>query len=166
MRDGGDREFQKIPILWDVIPMISSAQPESRAVHHLIRFVTKEAVGLLVNLNPDEIYRIDCWRYFIHVVGKGVSTFVSYADLPPILGVEPPTPKDFLTWRKRWKKTENKAPKFWAQFYAQKFRTVPTLLEMYSWGELVGVIKSVLSEAAVEWLRSVYVQEKQAMENF
>ena len=95
-----------------------------------------------------------------------MSTFVSYADFPPILGVEQPTPKDFLTWRKRWKKNKNKAPKIWAQFYTQKFRTVPTLREMYSWGELVGVIKSLLSQAAVEWLRSVYLQEKHALENF
>jgi hypothetical protein len=113
-----------------------------------------------------EIYRIDCWRYVIHVVGKGVSTFVSYADLPPILDVEPPSPKDFLTWRKRWKKNKTKAPNFWTQFYAQKFRTVLTLREMYNWGELVSAIKSVLSEAAVKWLRSVYVQEKYAMKNF
>ncbi len=128
--------------------------------------VTKEAIALLLKLKPHEIYRIDCWRHVIHVVGKGVSTFVSYADLPPILGVEPPTPKDFLSWRKRWKKNQNKAPKFWAEFYAQKFRIVPTLLEMHNWGQLVGVIKFALTEATVRWLRSVYVQEKYAMENF
>jgi hypothetical protein len=146
--------------------MISSEQPESRPVHHLARFVTREAIALLLNRKPQEIYRIDCWRHVIHVVGKGVSTFVSYADLPPILGVEPPSPKDFISWRKRWKKNKNKAPKFWTQFYAQKFRTVPSLREMYSWGELVGVIRFALSESAVEWLRSVYIQEKNAMENF
>jgi hypothetical protein len=146
--------------------MISSAQPELKAIHHLARFVTKEAIALLLKLKPHEIYRIDCWRHVIHVVGKGVSTFVSYADLPPILGVEPPTPKDFLSWRKRWKKNQNKAPKFWAEFYAQKFRIVPTLLEMHNWGQLVGVIKFALTEATVRWLRSVYVEEKYAMENF
>ncbi|HEY9709309.1 MAG TPA: hypothetical protein V6D48_13985, partial [Oculatellaceae cyanobacterium] len=107
--------------------MISSSQPESKAVHHLARFVTKEAIALLLNLKPQKIYRIDCWRHVIHVVGKGVSTFVSYADLPPILGVEPPSPKDILCWRKRWKKNKNKAPKFWVNFYAKKFQTVPTL---------------------------------------
>lgn len=146
--------------------MISSSQPGSRAVHHLARFVTREAIALLLNLKPHEIYRIDCWRHVIHVVGKGVSTFVSYADLPPILGVEPPNPKDFLSWRKRWKNNKNKAPKFWAQYYAKKFQTVPTLPEMYSWGELVSVIKFALSEAAVEWLRNIYLQERHAMENF
>ncbi len=146
--------------------MISTSQPESKAIHQQARFVTREAIALLLNLKPYEIYRIDCWRHVIHVVGKGVSTFVSYADLPPILGVEPPSPQDFLCWRNRWKKNNNKAPKFWAQFYAKKFQTVPTLLEMYSWGELVGVIKCALSESAVQWLRSVYFQEKHAMENF
>ncbi|HAJ63662.1 MAG TPA: hypothetical protein DCP31_34210 [Cyanobacteria bacterium UBA8543] len=146
--------------------MISSSQPESNAVHHLARFVTKEAIALLLNLKPQEIYRIDCWRHVIHVVGKGVSTFVSYADLPPILGVEPPSLIDFLSWRKRWKKNKNKAPMFWAKFYAKKFQTVPTLLEMYSWGEVVGIIKFALSESVVQWLRSVYIQEKQAMDNF
>jgi hypothetical protein len=89
-----------------------------------------------------------------------------YADLPPILGVDPPNPKDFLSWRKRWNNNKNKAPKFWAEFYAKKFQTVPTLLEMFSWGELVGVIKFTLSEATVQWLRSVYIREKHAMENF
>lgn len=146
--------------------MISSSQPESKAVHHLARFVTREAIALLLKLKPHEIYRIDCWRHVIHVVGKGVSTFVSYADLPPILGVEPPNPKDFLCWRKRWKNNKNKAPKFWAQFYSKKFQTVPTLPEMYSWGELVSVIKFALSETAVEWLRSIYLQKRHAMENF
>jgi hypothetical protein len=146
--------------------MISSSHPESKAVHHQARFVTREAIALLLNLKPQEIYRIDCWRHVIHVVGKGISTFVSYADLPPILGVEPPTPKDFLIWRKRWQKNQNKAPKFWSEFYAEKFRTVPTLREMHTWGELVSVIKSAMPESAVQWLRNVYIQEKQAMENF
>ncbi len=111
--------------------MISSSQPESKAVHHLAQFVTREAISFLLNLKPHEIYRIDCWQHVIHVVGKGVSTFVSYADFPPILGVEPPSPKDFLSWRKRWKQNKNKAPQFWLEFYARKFQTVPTLQEMY-----------------------------------
>lgn len=146
--------------------MISSPEPESRPVHHLARFVTREAIAMLLKLHPEQIYRIDCWRYIIHVVGKGISTFVSYADLPPILGVEPPTPKDILSWRKRWKKNKYKAPQFWVEFFAQKFKTVPTLTEMYHWGELVGVIKFALSEIQVEWLRSLYIQGKQAIQNF
>ncbi|MFB8788578.1 MAG: hypothetical protein U7123_06940 [Potamolinea sp.] len=146
--------------------MISSPEPESRPVHHLARFVTREAIALLLKLQPEQIYRIDCWRHVIHVVGKGISIFVSYADLPPILGVEPPNPKDILSWRKRWKKNKYKAPQFWVEFFAQKFKTVPTLTEMYHWGELVGVIKFALSDTQVEWLRNLYIQGKQAIQNF
>lgn len=144
--------------------MISSSPPELQ--HYQARFVTKEAIALLLNLKKEEIYRIDCWRYVIHVVGKGISTFVSYADLPPILGVEPPTPKDFHYWRKRWQHNQNQAPNFWVEFYAEKFRTVSTLREMYTWGELVSVIKSVIPNSAVQWLRNLYIQEKQAIDNF
>lgn len=135
--------------------MISSTQPESQ--HYQARFVTKEAIALLLNLKKEEIYRIDCWRYVIHVVGKGISTFVSYADLPPILGVEPPTSKDFSYWRRRWQHNQHQAPNFWVEFYAQKFRTVPTLLEMYTWGQLVDQIKVVMSESRVQWLRNLYI---------
>lgn len=146
--------------------MVSISQPESKPLHPQARFVTTEAIALLLQLKPEQIYRIDCWQYVIHVVAKGISTFVSYADLPPILGVESPQPKDFLIWRKRWKKNKNKAPQFWVEFYAKKFQTVPTLPEMYSWGELVAVIKSLLPETALQWLRSEYIQRKQVVENF
>ncbi len=90
-----------------------------------------------------------------------MSTFVSYADIPPIVGVEPPTPQDILCWRKRWKKNKFKAPDFWVGFYAEKFKLAAYLKDLYAWGELVGIIKLGLSEAAVEWLRKVYVQEKE-----
>ena len=153
-------------MILELILMISSSQPEARVVHQLARFVTKEAIALLLNLNPEQIYRIDCWQYVIHVVGKGVSTFVSYADLPPILGAETPTARDFLRWRKRWRKNQYKAPGFWVKFYEQKLNTAPSLAEMYRWGELLSVIKSVLSEAQLRRLRSLYAQKKQAMENF
>ncbi len=146
--------------------MVSISQPESKPLHPQARFVTTEAIALLLQLKPEQIYRIDCWQYVIHVVGKGISTFVSYADLPPILGVKPPQPKDFLIWRKRWKKNKNKAPQFWVEFYARKFQTVLTIAEMYGWGELVAVIKPVLPETALQWLRNEYIQRKQVVENF
>ena len=146
--------------------MVSTPEPRSRAVHPLARFVTREAIALLLNLKSEQIYRIDCWRYVIHVVGKGVSTFVSYADIPPILGVEPPNPEDFVCRRKRWKKNKNKAPKFWAEFYRQKFKLALSLPEMHQWGELVGVIKFALSETAVKLLRSVYQEEQYWMDKF
>ena len=146
--------------------MISTLQLGARAVHPLARFVTKEAIALLFNLKPHEIYHINCWRYVIHVVGKGVSRFVSYADIPPIVGVEPPTPKDFACWHKRWQQNKYKAPKFWEEFYKQKFKLALSLPEMYKWGELVGAIKSALSEAAVHSLRTVYQQEHYWMDKF
>lgn len=146
--------------------MIAKPQPESRAVHPLARFVTLEAIALLLNLQPEEIYEIRCWRYVIHVVGKGISRFVSYGDMPPILDVEPPTTEDMNCWRKRWQKTKNKAPEFWVKFFAAKFRQAASLLEMYSWGRLVNAIKFGLKEAALQWLRSFYAQEKYAWQHF
>ena len=141
--------------------MVATSEPKSKVVHPLARFITVEAIAHYLKLQPEDIYRIDCWRYVIHVVAKGVSTFVSYADIPPIVGVEPLTPQDILCWRKRWKKNKFKAPDFWVGFYAQKFKLAPYLKDLYAWGELVGMIKFGLSEAAVEWLRKVYVQEKE-----
>ena len=146
--------------------MLSTPEPGTRAVHRLARFITKEAISLLLNLKPEHIYRIDCWRHVIHVVGKGISRFVSYADIPPILGVEPPTHEDFACWRKRWKKNKYQSPKFWAEFYTQKFKLALSLPEMYRWAELVGMIKFALSEAAVQSLRSVYAQEQYWMDKF
>lgn len=131
--------------------MISILPLTAKSVHPLARFVTVEAIALLLNLQPDEISRIDCWRYVIHVVGKGVSTFVSYADIPPILGVETPTPGDIHCWRKRWRKNKYKAPKFWVEFYTQKLKLAP-LSQRQRWGELVGMIKFALSEGTVELL--------------
>lgn len=143
--------------------MISTPQPKSN-IHPLARFVTKEAIALLLNLKLEEIYRIDCWRYVIHIVGKGVSTFISYADLPPILGVEIPAKRDFACWRKRWKKNEKKqAPDFWLEFYQQKFQQAFSVTELHTWGQLVSVIKVALSSAAVQALRSVYLDVKSSL---
>jgi hypothetical protein len=91
---------------------------------------------------------------------------VSYADIPPILGVEPPNPEDFACWRKRWRKNKYKAPNFWVEFYKQKFKLAPCLAEMYRWGELIGAIKFALSETAVQLLRSIYTEEKYWMDKF
>lgn len=146
--------------------MLSTAQLRSRSVHPLERFVTKEAIALLLNLHPDHIYRIDCWRYVIHVVGKGISTFVSYADIPPILDVEPPTLKDIIYWRKRWRNNNNQAPGFWIEFYKQKFKLAPSVSELYRWGELLNLIKFALSGATLQFLRTIYTQEKDFLQNF
>jgi len=149
-------------MIWGASPMLSTLQVKSRATHPLQRFVTREAIALLLNLHPDEIYRIDCWRYVIHVVGKGVSTFVSYADIPPILGVDSPTLKDTLCWRRRWRKHRYKAPDFWATFYQRKFEQSLSQSELYQWGELVNRIQFGLSDATLKWLRSIYIKERES----
>ena len=53
----------------------SKINHKSPVLNSLVRFVTEETVALLFNLQPDEIYRIDCWRHVVYVHGKGVSKF-------------------------------------------------------------------------------------------
>jgi hypothetical protein len=73
-----------------------------------------------------------------------VSRFVSYADLPPILGVESPAGLDFAFWKRRLaRKKEQYAPYFWVDFYADKFHQAVSVHELFEWGKLVGVIKFV-----------------------
>lgn len=100
-----------------------------------------------------------------------MSKFVSYADFPPILGVAPPTGKDFAYWRKRWKKRQQaeqkkQAPPFWVQFFAHQFHHTPSVPVLFNWGNLVGLIKFAFAEATLQELRESYRQEKWALENF
>lgn len=143
--------------------MIATQNAEAKSNHPLARFVTVDAIALLLNLETQDIYRIDCWRYVIHVVGKGLSTFVSYADLPPIVGVEQPSERDFTRWRKRWRKNNTQVPKFWLEFYIQKFQQAVSVAELYAWGKIVGVIKLVLSSVNLQELRKVYVEVKNSL---
>ena len=146
----------------------SKINHKSPALHPLVRFVTEETVALLFNLNPEEIYRIDCWRHVVYVHGKGVSTFVSYADFPPRLGVEAPNHQDFVRWRKRWRNRSDsqQAPEFWTTFYQHQFKHAATQANLLDWARLVAVVKPVLSVAAVEQLREAYKYEKYYWENF
>jgi hypothetical protein len=146
----------------------SKINQKSPVLHPLARFVTEETVALLFNLEPDEIYRIDCWQYVVYVHGKGVSKFVSYADFPPILGAESPTNADFVRWRKRWKNrwTINHAPQFWTNFYTHQFKHASTESDLLVWGKLVATIKSALSVTAVQRLRKAYKHEKYLWDNF
>ncbi|MGI2905709.1 hypothetical protein [Tolypothrix sp. VBCCA 56010] len=50
---------------------------------------------MLLNIDAAKIKQIRLWRYMILVVADGMSRFVSYAEIPSILGVAPPTVKDF-----------------------------------------------------------------------
>jgi hypothetical protein len=146
----------------------SKINHKSGVLHPLVRFVTEETAALLFNLEPDEIYRIDCWRHVVYVHGKGVSKFVSYADFPPTLGVEAPTTQDVVRWRKRWKNRWklSQAPEFWTKFYKHQFKYASTESHFLAWGNLVAVLKLVLSEAAVQQLREAYKYEKYYWENF
>lgn len=146
--------------------MIATQNAQAKSKHPLSRFVTPEAIALLLNLETEDIYRIDCWRYVIHVVGKGVSTFVSYADLPPILGATPPTKRDFVRWRKRWRKNNKQAPKFWVDFYKQKFKQAASVAQLYAWGKIVAVIKPALSPVNLPELRIVYIEVKNSLKLF
>ena len=71
---------------------------KSPILHPLARFVTEETVALLFNIAVDEIYRIECCRYMVYVHAKSISRFVSYADFPPIVGVNAIALQDFGRW--------------------------------------------------------------------
>lgn len=137
---------------------------KSPVLHPLVRFVTEETVALLFNISTDQIYRIECCRHMVYLHAKGISRFVSYADFPPILGVESPKLQDFGRWYKRWK--GKKAPDFWTQFYTHQFKNATTADKQLAWGLLVAVVKSLFSETALQQLRDAYVYEKYWRENF
>jgi len=146
--------------------MISTLQPEATPTHFLARFVTREAIALLLKIELKQIKDVRCWPNVILVVAEGLSRFVSYADLPPILDVEPPNKRDFGCWRKRWQKLKEKqAPSFWVRFYAQKFGQSSAVTELHSWGRLVNKIKFALSAPAVQALRSIYAKEMDCLQN-
>ncbi len=146
--------------------MIPKQNAEAKQINPLARFVTKEAVAKVLKVKPEQIREIRCWAYIIHVVGVGLSRFVSYADMPPILGVEPPTLQDCIRWRKRWRKTQQQAPAFWVDFYEGKFRQSRSVEELYNWGKLVGRIKHGLSGLQVELLRHIYGVVKECIQAF
>lgn len=86
--------------------------------HRLTRFVTKQAIALLLGVRQQNINRIERLAKVLLVIGPHISRFVRYADLPPIPKVKPPIAKEYLYWRRRWGKV---APQFWAEFYIQQF---------------------------------------------
>jgi hypothetical protein len=126
--------------------------------HPQIRFVSAESIAMCVGISPAEIKRVDCWRYVIHVVGKGLSTFVSYADLPPILGVAAPIAADVRIWRQRWRKHGHRAPRFWLNFYTQKLQAVSDLQELAAWDELVAYIQFGLTASDRQMLEAICLE--------
>ncbi|MDZ7961043.1 MAG: hypothetical protein RMY34_24710 [Aulosira sp. DedQUE10] len=111
-------------------------QPKEIFTHPLARFVSEEAIALLLKIQISEIKEIRCWPNVILVIGKHLVRFVSYADLPPIIEAETPTNQDFIIWRKRWHKQKiHQAPNFWQKFYSQKFRQATNSAQLYAWGD-------------------------------
>ncbi|GAB1543880.1 hypothetical protein NUACC21_65560 [Scytonema sp. NUACC21] len=115
----------------------------------------------MFNINLEDIYVVECWRYVVYVHGKGISKFVSYADFPPIIGVEPPTPIEFLKWRKRWRKHNDpsqrkQAPKWWATFFTNEFWQAFSDSALCSWGELLCSIQFAFTELTFEELQQSY----------
>jgi len=137
---------------------------KSSVVNPRSRFVTEETVALLFNISPEQIYRIECCHNMVYVHAKGLSRFVSYADFPPIVEVNPATSSDYLGWYKRWKRTQ--APAFWTKFYTYNFKEAVSVDSLFQWGVLVGTVKSVISATALQQLRDVYTEEKDLMETF
>jgi len=131
---------------------------KSPTLHPLARFVTEEAAALLFNISIEEIYKITCLRYVVHVHGKGVSRFVSYADFPPILAVNLPTPLDFYFWHKRWKKKP--AQEFWQKFYIYQFEKALSVTELLGWNNLVTKIKSLFSHTGLEILKEAIAKQQ------
>ncbi len=138
---------------------------KSTSAHPLGRFVTRDALAFHLGINSDNIYKVNCWQYVIHVVGKGKSRFVSYADLPPILGVEPPKKADFAKWRKRIKTRKKKyVPKFWAQFYVKKIEDSNSIQTLLSWENLVKQFKPLISLEGVKKIDHALAKEKSRLE--
>lgn len=134
---------------------------KSLTLHPLARFVTEEAICLMFQIEFDDIYTVECWRYVVYVHAKGVSSFVSYADFPPTVGVQPPTKADFIKWRRRWRKQHNhahrkQAPEWWEEYFISEFCQASSESVLHSWGELVGSIKFVFSEDSLAEIRRNY----------
>lgn len=147
--------------------MLASFRPKSTPKHRLSRFVTKEAIARLLKIKVEQIYRFECWAHILYVHAQGMSRFVSYADFPPVVGVEAPSGLDFVYWKRRMASVKERyAPDFWVDFYGERFREAVSVVELLEWGELVGVVKLMLGAIALESLRKVYAQEKYLLEHF
>lgn len=154
-----------IAILTVNAPVITESKiiHKSAILHPLARFVTEQTVTLMFNLKLEQIYQIQCWRYVVYVHAEGISKFVSYADFPAILDVEPPKSQDLVRWRKRWYKQSRskQAPEFWTAFYSYQFDHAVSYQQLRLWGQLVGLVKEAIASPALEQLRQTYQQEKQ-----
>lgn len=123
--------------------------------HRQRRFLNITAISHHLQREPETITKIDPWKHVIHVVGKGISTFVSYADLPPIIDQEFPTEADRKIWRKRWKRNSNIAPQFWLEFYCEKIHRAKTVAELEKWQRIITFLHFALSPSAITTLELI-----------
>ncbi|MBE9227146.1 hypothetical protein IQ264_17090 [Phormidium sp. LEGE 05292] len=151
-------ELQSFEIISSIKISESKIVHKSPTLHPLARFVTEAAAALLFKISVEEIYKITCLRYVVHVHGKGVSRFVSYADFPPILSVNLPTALDFYFWHKRWKKKP--AQEFWQKFYTYQLKTTLSLEKLFQWHNLINLLKTLFSQTVLENLRETYTEQK------
>lgn len=145
--------------------MIPIESKEAKYLNPLARFVTAEAIALLLKVDVSQIKAIRCWARVVLVVGKEFSRFVSYADLPPIIAVGVPNTADVIRWRKRWRKNTRQAPQFWLEFYKQKFEQADSASQLCEWGQIVGFIEFGLSPVTLQQLRCFYSVAKAKLEN-
>jgi len=133
-----------------------------KEVPPLLRFVTRETVAFLFNIQLEQIYRVECWQHVVYVHAEGVSRFVSYADFPPVIETQKPDRAEFKRWEKRWYKISKKkiAPEFWVKFYTQKFIEAKSQDELKQWGELIAVVKLIFKMADIERLRENYSYQR------
>ena len=144
-----------------IVILESKIKHKSPVLHRLARFVTEEAVCLMFNIELEDVYVVECWRYIVYVRGKGISKFVSYADFPPIVGVAPPSKTDIIKWRRRWRRQQEpcarkQAPMWWAKFLQQELWHTVSPPMLNNWDELLDCIKFAFNEATVQQLRSSY----------
>ncbi len=141
---------------------------KSPVIQNLARFVTEEAVCLMFNLSLEDIYTVECWRYIVYVHAKGVSKFISYADFPPIVAVQPPTQSECVKWRKRWRKQlepklKKQAPSWWAKFFKAEFSQALNESILYAWGKLIATIKFAFDEETLQELRESYRYDRELL---
>ena len=122
------------------------------------RFVSRKAIAKLLNIKIKDIREVRRHRWKLHVIAKGISTYVSYADMPPIVKATPPTESDLPIWRKRWKKHGHMAPKFWQEFYAAKMSEANNQDELIAWYLLVLKVGFALTRDAQTALTNLFIK--------
>jgi hypothetical protein len=152
------------PMLKKLVIRESKIVHKSPVVHSLARFVTEEAVALMFKIKLEDIYVVECWRYIVYVHAKGVSKFVSYADFPPIVGVQPPTSAEIVKWRRRWRKHpdpahKSQAPNWWVDFFTYEYWQALSNARLSNWSELLGLMKFAFNEEILQELQQSYCHD-------